>query len=72
MSRQERNIPSFVFDNLDNLKQDAQSQGYSLKDIGERTGFSLNFICGLASGTFSPTRNNYNKLSAVLHWKEWK
>ena len=72
MSRYERNIPDFVLDNLDNLKSDALKQGYSIRDLGRLTGSHYNFIGGLALGSFTPTRSNYNKLAAVLHWKEWR
>ena len=72
MSRYERNIPDFVLDNLDNLKNDALSKGYSIRDLGRLTGSHPNFIGGLGLGRFTPTRSNYNKLAAVLHWKEWQ
>lgn len=35
MSRHEREIPEYVFDNLDNLKAEAQKQGYTLKALSE-------------------------------------
>ena len=72
MSRRQRDIPDFVFDNLDNLKSDALRQGYSIKDLGAVVGSHPNFIGGLALGKYTPTPSNYNKLANVLHWKEWK
>ena len=72
MSSQVRYIPDFVYDNLDNLKSEALNQGYSIRDLGAVTGTNPNFIGGLALGRYTPTRSNYNKLAAVLHWKEWQ
>ena len=71
MSRRQRDIPDFVYDNLDNLKSAALSQGYSIRDLAALTGTHPNFIGGLGLGRFTPTQSNYNKLAVVLHWKEW-
>lgn len=34
--RVEREIPEYVFDNLDNLKSEALAQGYTLKQLDKR------------------------------------
>ena len=72
MSRRERVIPEFVFDNMDNIKGEALKQGYTLKALGEAIGFPRGFTHNLATGTFTPSMGSYNKIAAVLGWKEWR
>ena len=72
MSRQQRYIPDFVLDNLDNVKSEALKQGYTMKDLGAVSGMAPAFISGLRLGQFTPTQNNYNKLAQVLGWEQWQ
>ena len=72
MSRHERKIPDFVFDNLDNLKGAAQKQGYTFKTLGEAAGIAGSMVQNLSSGWASPSMGSYNKIAAVLGWKEWR
>lgn len=72
MSRHEREIPEYVFDNMDNLKKEALKHGYTLKVLGEKLGFPRGYLHSLASGTFTPSREAYNKVAGVFSWEEWK
>ena len=70
MSRRERKIPEFVFDNLDNLKETALKHGYTFKTLGEAVGMQATYICHLANGVFTPSKNSYRKIAAVFGWEE--
>lgn len=72
MSRHERNIPEYVFDNLDNLKAEALKCGYTLKVLEEKLGFARGLANHLASGIATPSRNTYNKVASVLGWQVWQ
>lgn len=72
MSRHERNIPEYVFDNLDNLKAEVQKQGYTLKWLSEKCGLSLSILCGMANGTHPPAKDRYSRIAAVLNWEAWQ
>lgn len=72
MSRHNREIPEYVLDNLDNVKAEALSKGYTLKALGEKVGFARGFVQHLATGTFTPSRESYNRVACVLGWKEWE
>ena len=72
MSRHEREIPEFVFDNLDNLKEAALAHGHTLKTLGEAIGMQPTYISHLATGVFTPSKDSYEKIASVLGWKEWR
>ncbi len=70
--RVEREIPEYVFDNLDNLKAEALAQGYTLKSLAEQCRLSQQTLTGIRSGNLPPARNSYNKIAEVLNWEAWQ
>ena len=69
--RVEREIPEYVFDNLDNLKAEALAQGYTLKQLAEQCKLAQQTLNGIRSGHLPPTRSSYNKIAEVLNWEAW-
>lgn len=72
MSYQQREIPEFVFDNLDRMKADARSKGYTLKEMSLQIGISPQTVIGQGTGLLRPTRYCYNKVAQILGWRLWK
>lgn len=72
MGRHNREIPKFVLDNLDNLGQAVQQKGCTIKEAAHKAGLSSRFVSGLGKGTFSPTKDSYNKLAVILGWEVWQ
>ncbi len=70
--RRERSVPEFVLENLDNMKEDALSKGYSMKNLSAEAGLDTRLVSGLKNGIYTPSRNNYNKLAVVLGWEVWQ
>ena len=72
MGRQERYIPDFVFDNLDNLKSQRMNAGFTQKSLAALIGSQESIITNYENFNMMPGRNNYNKLAKVFNWEVWK
>ena len=70
--KRERYIPDFVFDNLDNLKQDALSKGYTMKSLAVSIGMEPRNLSHFKNGNYMPSPATYNKIAVALGWEVWQ
>ena len=57
MGRQERYIPDFVFDNLDNLKSQRVNAGFTQKSLAALIGSQESIITNYENSNMMPGRN---------------
>ncbi len=65
-------LPSFVFDNMDRLREEREKKGYSRERLFRKSGVSARVIKDYEILTTLPRQKNYNKLAGALGWEKWE
>ena len=72
MTRHSRDIPDFVFDNLDNLMHEREKHSLTAGRVAEALGVNTDTLHRYENQSSLPDRRIYNRLARLFGWQVWK
>ncbi|MBQ3457123.1 MAG: helix-turn-helix transcriptional regulator [Synergistaceae bacterium] len=72
MTRHARDIPEYVLDNLDKLKQEREKHSLTQARVAEALGGTVGTLQRYENDAAMPDRRIYNRLARIFSWEVWK
>ena len=72
MTRHSRDIPDYVLDNLDHLKQEREKHSLTVGRVAEALGVNTVTFYRYENGEAMPERRIYNRMARLFGWEVWK
>lgn len=69
------NRPTFVIDNVRRLRENFYKIPISRRELAKRCGVTeavMAYMFHAPLETYTPTKDNYNKVADYLHWRRWE
>ena len=71
MTRHTRNIPEYVLDNLDRLKEERRKSGLTSGRLAGLLGVTTTTVLHYEEDLMMPQRNIYNRMAKLFGWEVW-
>ena len=71
MTRHARDVPEYVLDNLDKLKEERQRYGLTSGRFAEILGVTSSTVFHYDAGLIMPQRNIYNRMAKLFGGEAW-
>ena len=72
MTRHARDIPEYVLDNLDKLKQEREKHSLTQARVAVALGITVGTLQRYENDAAMPDRRIYNRLARIFSWEVWK
>ena len=72
MTRHSRDIPDYVLDNLDKLKQEREKHSLTVGRVAEALGVNTVTFYRYENDGAMPERRIYNRMARLFGWEVWK